>query len=192
MGFLNPWLYSHPEAFYDVTVGTNAIDQFSFPTRYGFTAAPGWDAVSGLGTPYFDKLLQAAIDPKRDPVARDPVPRNPDRDPIRPQSSAGDDGGNGLSASAGDDGNGPSASAGDDGNGPSASAGDDGNGLSASAGVVAGLAPANEKTKLGSTEQAEGEPPGRAVFAWLASCQKWVRPASWVPLVRETLVRWLS
>jgi hypothetical protein len=28
---------------------------------YGFAAAKGWDAATGLGTPHFDKLLAAAM-----------------------------------------------------------------------------------------------------------------------------------
>ena len=62
MGFLNPFLYVHPHAFTDVTLGTNAIGgghQGALP--YGFAAAPGWDAATGLGTPRFDVLLQAAL-----------------------------------------------------------------------------------------------------------------------------------
>ena len=62
MGFLNPFLYAHPHAFTDVTLGTNAIGgghQGALP--YGFAAAPGWDAATGLGTPRFDVLLQAAL-----------------------------------------------------------------------------------------------------------------------------------
>ena len=31
------------------------------PPKYGYAAAPGWDAASGLGTPRFDQLLSAAL-----------------------------------------------------------------------------------------------------------------------------------
>jgi kumamolisin len=48
VGFLNTLLYAHAGALlHDVTVGTNAITG----TVEGYTAGPGWDACSGLGTP---------------------------------------------------------------------------------------------------------------------------------------------
>lgn len=56
LGFLNPWLYqtrqAHADAFFDVTVGTNSDSD-----KYGFTAAAGWDPVTGVGTPNFARLL---------------------------------------------------------------------------------------------------------------------------------------
>lgn len=61
MGFFNPFAYQNPGAFTDVTHGTNAIDRGGGPMTYGFAAAPGWDAATGLGTPRFDKLLAAAL-----------------------------------------------------------------------------------------------------------------------------------
>ena len=65
MGFVNPFLYANPGAFYDVVDGTNAIPRgqmSSLPINaFGFQAAPGWDAATGLGTPHFDKLLAAAM-----------------------------------------------------------------------------------------------------------------------------------
>jgi len=57
LGFLNPWLYqiaqTYPNAFYDVTVGDN---QFGCCGFFGFSCAPGWDPVTGLGTPNFAVL----------------------------------------------------------------------------------------------------------------------------------------
>jgi kumamolisin len=49
VGFLNPFLYANvaKEVVHDVTSGTNAIAD----TVKGYTAGPGWDACSGLGTP---------------------------------------------------------------------------------------------------------------------------------------------
>jgi subtilase family serine protease len=54
LGPLNPLLYklatdptTYASAFYDVTVGSNQ----AFPTVPGYTATPGWDPVTGLGTP---------------------------------------------------------------------------------------------------------------------------------------------
>ncbi|EXJ89839.1 hypothetical protein A1O3_02906 [Capronia epimyces CBS 606.96] len=55
MGFINPWLYSHGHRlFTDVTNGSSAGCNTT-----GFPAAPGWDAVTGFGTPYLPKLLEA-------------------------------------------------------------------------------------------------------------------------------------
>jgi kumamolisin len=49
VGFLNPFLYANVAKgiVHDVTSGTNAITD----TVKGYTAGPGWDACSGLGTP---------------------------------------------------------------------------------------------------------------------------------------------
>ncbi|KAL5364711.1 peptidase S8/S53 domain-containing protein [Aspergillus floccosus] len=52
VGFVNPVLYAHPEAFFDVTSGNNE----GCGTK-GFSAAKGWDPVTGLGTPNYPKLL---------------------------------------------------------------------------------------------------------------------------------------
>lgn len=41
VGFTNPTLYQNPAAFHDITQGTNGA----------YTAGPGWDACSGLGSP---------------------------------------------------------------------------------------------------------------------------------------------
>ena len=61
MGFINPFLYSNPDAFFDVVEGTNAIGRGTGPLEYGYAAAPGWDPATGLGTPNFEKLLAAAM-----------------------------------------------------------------------------------------------------------------------------------
>jgi len=60
MGFLNPWIYKHSADFIAVTKGTNAISRNNGPTSYGFNCTDGWDPVTGLGTPRFDKLLLSA------------------------------------------------------------------------------------------------------------------------------------
>ncbi|KAJ7734037.1 tripeptidyl peptidase A [Mycena maculata] len=53
LGFLNPLLYSRAVGgFNDITVGNNP----GCGTE-GFNATKGWDAVTGLGTPNFAKLL---------------------------------------------------------------------------------------------------------------------------------------
>ena len=41
VGFANPTLYQNPNAFHDITQGTNG----------DFSAGPGWDACTGLGSP---------------------------------------------------------------------------------------------------------------------------------------------
>ncbi|KAI0356264.1 family S53 protease-like protein [Trametes cingulata] len=53
MGFLNPFLYSQGKsALNDITEGSNPGCNTN-----GFPAANGWDPVTGLGTPDFNKLL---------------------------------------------------------------------------------------------------------------------------------------
>lgn len=52
VGFINPVLYAHPYILNDVTKGNNPGCGTS-----GFEAQPGWDPVTGLGTPNFKKML---------------------------------------------------------------------------------------------------------------------------------------
>ncbi|KAF8317469.1 subtilisin-like protein [Clavulina sp. PMI_390] len=52
IGFINPALYSNPGMFHDITYGGNQ----GCKTK-GFTAVSGWDPVTGLGTPNFQKLM---------------------------------------------------------------------------------------------------------------------------------------
>jgi len=56
LGFLNPFIYKNPAAFFDVTSGTNSDQKV-----YGFTAVKGWDAASGFGTPNYEALAKAAM-----------------------------------------------------------------------------------------------------------------------------------
>jgi kumamolisin len=52
LGFLLPTLYDLPtstEAFHDITEGSNGA----------FSAGPGWDACTGLGSPSGENLLAA-------------------------------------------------------------------------------------------------------------------------------------
>ncbi len=62
LGYINPALYqianssSYASDFYDVIVGNNQTS--SIP---GYSASPGWDAVTGLGTPNVANLLPALI-----------------------------------------------------------------------------------------------------------------------------------
>lgn len=61
MGFLNPFLYKNAKAFTDVTLGNNKIGRGGQTLAAGWECTTGWDPVTGLGTPIFDKLLQAAL-----------------------------------------------------------------------------------------------------------------------------------
>ncbi|KAI6016231.1 Pro-kumamolisin, activation domain-containing protein [Pisolithus marmoratus] len=57
LGFLNPWLYSMGySGLNDITTGHNP----GCGTE-GFNASIGWDPVTGLGTPNFEKLKQLAL-----------------------------------------------------------------------------------------------------------------------------------
>jgi subtilase family serine protease len=62
LGFVNPAIYriarsaSYHEAFHDITTGNNTI---TFPdgTITGYSAAPGWDPVTGWGSPNAQMLI---------------------------------------------------------------------------------------------------------------------------------------
>lgn len=56
IGFLNPTLYANPGAFHDITVGSNPGCGSG-----GFNATPGWDPVTGLGTPDYQKLKEVFL-----------------------------------------------------------------------------------------------------------------------------------
>ncbi|KAI0663745.1 subtilisin-like protein [Cubamyces menziesii] len=58
IGFINPTIYSpaFQHAFNDITSGTNPGCSTN-----GFAAQPGWDPVTGVGTPNFVKLLAAYL-----------------------------------------------------------------------------------------------------------------------------------
>jgi len=53
LGFLNPLIYEHASAFNDITTGAS-----SGCLADGWPAKPGWDAVTGVGTPNFAKLAK--------------------------------------------------------------------------------------------------------------------------------------
>lgn len=73
LGFLNPWLYSiasQAGGLTDITAGGSRgcaarSDHSGLPTPLvpgaGWNATTGWDPVTGLGTPLFDKLLSLAF-----------------------------------------------------------------------------------------------------------------------------------
>ncbi|KAH8989488.1 subtilisin-like protein [Lactarius akahatsu] len=59
LGFLNPWLYGTAiQGFNDITSGSNPGCGTD-----GFSAVPGWDPVTGLGTPDFQRLLDLLPNP---------------------------------------------------------------------------------------------------------------------------------
>jgi tripeptidyl-peptidase-1 len=62
LGFLNPFIYqtyvSNPTAFFDVTEGNNVVAGCG--TNGGFQCTPGWDPVTGVGTPNF-AVLQTLV-----------------------------------------------------------------------------------------------------------------------------------
>ena len=53
VGFINPVAYAHPEVFNDIVEGGN-----QGCATAGFESAPGWDPVTGLGTPNYPKMLK--------------------------------------------------------------------------------------------------------------------------------------
>ncbi|KAK3345588.1 peptidase S8/S53 domain-containing protein [Neurospora tetraspora] len=66
LGFINPLLYAAPSAFTDIVdgAGTGCQGRPEFAADEGgsakWNATEGWDPVTGLGTPKFDKLLALA------------------------------------------------------------------------------------------------------------------------------------
>lgn len=62
LGFLNPWLYNNSAAFTDIVDGdgTGCRARNEFPNGARWNATVGWDPVTGLGTPNFDRLLRIA------------------------------------------------------------------------------------------------------------------------------------
>ncbi|KAK4155303.1 hypothetical protein C8A00DRAFT_31923 [Chaetomidium leptoderma] len=63
LGFLNPWLYNNSAAFTDITTGSGVgclgRNEFGWQGA-AWNATVGWDPVTGLGTPLFDRLLELA------------------------------------------------------------------------------------------------------------------------------------
>ncbi|KAI2470476.1 tripeptidyl-peptidase [Annulohypoxylon bovei var. microspora] len=62
LGFLNPWLYNNSAALTDITsgYGSGCTSNSAFRNGARWNATAGWDPVTGLGTPNFEKLLAAA------------------------------------------------------------------------------------------------------------------------------------
>jgi kumamolisin len=71
LGFINPVLYANEAAFHDIVSGNNGA----------YSAGPGWDACSGLGTPNGASLL-AVFDPAQPTAPVQPV------EPVQPTAPA--------------------------------------------------------------------------------------------------------
>jgi subtilase family serine protease len=62
LGFINPAIYQiarsphYHQAFHDITTGNNTV-QFPHATITGYQAAPGWDPVTGWGSPNAQALI---------------------------------------------------------------------------------------------------------------------------------------
>lgn len=56
VGFINPVVYKHPEMFQDITEGGNP----GCGTQ-GFPASPGWDPVTGMGTPNYERMKEVFL-----------------------------------------------------------------------------------------------------------------------------------
>jgi len=56
IGHLNYIIYKYPEMFNDIVIGNN----LGCGTD-GFPASPGWDPVTGLGTPWYPKMREVFL-----------------------------------------------------------------------------------------------------------------------------------
>jgi subtilase family serine protease len=63
LGFVNPAIYRiarsrhYQQAFHDITAGHSNTAKFPHGTITGYRAAPGWDPVTGWGTPNAQVLV---------------------------------------------------------------------------------------------------------------------------------------
>ncbi|CAH1274077.1 TPP1 [Branchiostoma lanceolatum] len=60
LGFFNPLLYSNPQMLFDVTLG-NPSEACWLDDLEGYRVAQGWDPVTGLGTPDYNKVIKAVM-----------------------------------------------------------------------------------------------------------------------------------
>ena len=66
LGFINPGLYKvaassiYAQAFHEITAGNNSVDDGTLKVK-GYSAMPGWNPVTGLGSPNAGVLLPALI-----------------------------------------------------------------------------------------------------------------------------------
>eukprot|EP01062_Namystynia_karyoxenos_P080407 TRINITY_DN8654_c0_g1_i1.p1 TRINITY_DN8654_c0_g1~~TRINITY_DN8654_c0_g1_i1.p1 ORF type:complete len:352 (+),score=115.44 TRINITY_DN8654_c0_g1_i1:737-1792(+) len=62
LGFLNPVVYQIAgSGFTDVTQGNNRVDRSGIHVSEGYDCTPGWDAVTGWGTPNFGRILDHVL-----------------------------------------------------------------------------------------------------------------------------------
>eukprot|EP00178_Gracilaria_changii_P007955 TRINITY_DN24672_c0_g1_i1.p1 TRINITY_DN24672_c0_g1~~TRINITY_DN24672_c0_g1_i1.p1 ORF type:complete len:560 (-),score=75.16 TRINITY_DN24672_c0_g1_i1:59-1549(-) len=54
LGQINKLIYSNPQMFYDVTIGSDKIGM----NKQGWDCAKGWDPVTGMGTPNFVEMAK--------------------------------------------------------------------------------------------------------------------------------------
>lgn len=76
LGSVNALFYKNPQAFTDITVGTNGVKDdggHGADPESGWQCEEGWDAVTGLGTPDFSKLLAIVQDLNMRDLARGTV-----------------------------------------------------------------------------------------------------------------------
>ncbi len=60
VGFVNPRLYRDPRCVKDIIHGNNGLS----PQGPSYSAGPGWDACTGLGTPRGERVLEVLRSPK--------------------------------------------------------------------------------------------------------------------------------
>jgi tripeptidyl-peptidase-1 len=86
LGFLNPLWYSNPAIFNQITHGWNNCSAVpAFCCAEGFTSAPGWDPLTGMGSPSYLRLMQATpASPTPPPAPPTPAAPTPKPAPIPP------------------------------------------------------------------------------------------------------------
>mmetsp|Transcript_34801 Transcript_34801/g.48567 ORF Transcript_34801/g.48567 Transcript_34801/m.48567 type:complete len:692 (-) Transcript_34801:106-2181(-) len=62
MGLVSPFVYANADVFTDVVAGSDKVGRGGGTLKYGYNCSAGWDPVTGMGTPIFDKMLKAAMD----------------------------------------------------------------------------------------------------------------------------------
>merc|ERR1712100_555413 len=70
LGFLNPFIYENAAAFNDITTGSGSGCGL---VGKGWPAKEGWDAVTGVGTPDYQKLAEAVAELPAGKVSRSVV-----------------------------------------------------------------------------------------------------------------------
>jgi tripeptidyl-peptidase-1 len=85
LGFLNPLIYANTDAFNDITTGSSEGCGFE---GNGWPAKKGWDAVTGVGTPDYAKLVKVVsnLPPGPAPPPAPPSPPSPPTPPPAPPS----------------------------------------------------------------------------------------------------------